>query len=312
VVVAVVVVAALVLRAEGQAVVSDLFDAPRMLADLEQLSSDALGGRAVGSAGNAQARALIVSRFRELALAPLGAELEAPFAAEPAAAGRRGRPGGVNVVGVVKGTRTPQRYLVMSAHYDHVGTVNGVVFNGANDNASGAAALAAIASYFVTHPPANSIAFVAFDAEESGLSGSRAFVASPPVPLTSIVANVNADMVGRDADRTLYFTGTRRFPMLRPFAMRVAASAPIRVLLGHDGEDGAQDWTGMSDQWSFMEAGVPALYVGVDDQAYLHKATDDFASMMPDFYVRAVDALIALVRELDEAADEIVRARARS
>lgn len=296
-------------RAASQSPASAYFDAVQLVADLRRLSADDMAGRAAGSAGNARARADLVERFRAVGLTPLAGSFEHAFAETPAAPGARARPGGANVVGLVKGTRTPDRYIVVSAHYDHVGVRGGQVFNGANDNASGAAALAAMGSYFVRYPPATSILFVAFDGEELDLLGSRAFVRAPPVPREAILLNVNADMIGRDASQTLYITGTTRFPFLRPFALRMAASARVRVILGHDGGETGTDWMRQSDQWAFADSGIPALYVGVDDERFLHQADDDFESMMPAFYVGVVEAIIELVREFDAGADEIARAR---
>ena len=81
-----------------------------------------------------------------------------------------------NVVGRIDGTAAPGRYIVVSAHYDHIGVRNGQVFNGADDNASGTAALFALARHFSANRPRHSLIFAAFDAEESGLRGARHFV----------------------------------------------------------------------------------------------------------------------------------------
>jgi hypothetical protein len=284
---------------------SDLINASRLMADLQTLSSDEMGGRRTGTAGAAMARKLIVQRFAEVKLEPVGASFEHPV---PAGAPT---PRAINIVGRVTGRASPGRFLVVSAHYDHIGVRDGRVFNGANDNASGAAALSAIAEYFVRHRPAVSVLFVAFDSEEQGLTGSRAFVAAPPVPAASIIANVNLDMIGRDASETLWVTGVRRFPVFEPFVLHAAASAPIRIRMGHDDPSGreGEDWTRDSDQYAFIEAGIPALYVGVEDYKYLHSPDDDFATMMPTFYVAAVDAIVSLVEGIDAGADAVARVR---
>ena len=86
----------------------------------------------------------------------------------------------------------------MSAHYDHIGVRNGQVFNGADDNASGTAALFALGKYFSEHRPEHTVIFAAFDAEEAGEWGSKSFVKQPPVPAASIVVNINMDMIARD------------------------------------------------------------------------------------------------------------------
>jgi Zn-dependent M28 family amino/carboxypeptidase len=180
------------------------------------------------------------------------------------------------------------------------------VFNGANDNASGTAALFALAAYFRQHPPANPIIFAAFDGEEAGLLGSRAFVKAPPVDRSALALNVNADMLGRDPSQVLFVAGATRQPFLTPYIARVAAKAPVKLVMGHDdGRQGADDWTADSDQYAFLEADIPALYVGVDDAAQHHRPTDDYETIMYRFYVGAVEAVLELVQEFDQHLDEI-------
>lgn len=286
---------------------SDLIDVARLVDDLRTLSADAMAGRRIGTAGSEAARRLLAQRFREAGLEPIGIGYEHPFGESTAGAVR-----GINVVGRLAGRQAPDRHIVVSAHYDHIGARNGEVFNGANDNASGAAALSIIARHFTRHPPASSLLFVAFDGEEAGMLGSRAFVRAPPVPASALVVNLNLDMIGRDASRTLWASGARQFPVLEPYLKRVAASAPITVRLGHDDPAAApgDDWTRLSDQAAFMQAGIPALYLGVDDRRYQHRADDEFESMMIDFYVGAVETAINLIDELDRDLDPVVRERA--
>lgn len=281
-------------------------DTPAMLRDLRLLSADDMEGREVGTPGAAKARALLVDRFGEVGLKPFGDRFEQPFTF-----GGLRRRQGVNVVGYVRGTRTPDRYIVVTAHYDHIGIRNGRTFNGANDNASGAAALPAIAAHFVRHPPETSIIFAALDAEESGLQGARAFVKTPPVDPAALLFNVNLDMIGRDPANTLYVIGTYRFPALRRLVERVASAAPVTLRMGYDdprqGRD--RDWTRDSDHWAFMDAGIPALYLGVEDFALHHDADDDYETMTLDFYVRAVETIVQLIEAADRDAVAIAALR---
>lgn len=105
--------------------------------------------------------------------------------------------GATNLVGYLKGSAEPGRFTVLTAHYDHLGVRDGLVYPGADDDASGVAAMLAAADYFARHQPRRSIFFVAFDGEEEGLQGSRYFVAHPPVELSSLALEINLDMVGR-------------------------------------------------------------------------------------------------------------------
>ncbi|MCC7008447.1 MAG: M28 family peptidase [Acidobacteria bacterium] len=279
---------------------STRFDAARLLRDLQVLSSDDMEGRLMGSAGNAKARAYLASRLQAAGLRPIGGTYEHPFVV-PARGPGRPPAQGVNLVGMIDGTRQPRRYVVVSAHYDHVGVRGGQVFNGADDNASGAAALIAVTEYFRAHPPLNALLVVAFDGEESGLLGSRAFVRAPPVDRGAILIDINADMLGRDPNDELFVVGAARQPFLRPHIERVAVTAPVRLRMGHEDPTGrtSDDWTEDSDQFAFLEAGIPAIYVGVEDEPFHHQPADDFETIDHGFYVRAVETLIALVEEFD-------------
>jgi len=107
-----------------------------------------------------------------------------------------------NVVGVLRGSVHPDEYVLVSAHYDHIGVGRAVdgdkINNGADDDASGTTAVVLLAEAMAKQPPpARSVLFVCFSGEEKGLRGSAAFAERPPVPLASIFANVNIEMIGR-------------------------------------------------------------------------------------------------------------------
>jgi len=207
---------------------------------------------------------------------------------------------GVNFIGQIKGRKDPEKYIIITAHYDHVGIRNGEIYNGADDNASGTAALFAIASYFKKHPPDHSLIFVAFDAEERGDLGSEHFVANLPVKKESILLNVNMDMISRNDKGELYAAGTHHYPQLRPILESVQKKAGVKLLLGHDDPKlGHDDWTGQSDQASFHAAKIPFVYFGVEDHKDYHRPTDDFANIQPEFYVRSVETIIDAIKAFD-------------
>ena len=278
------------------AVQSKVIDAPQLLRDLQTLSADGMEGRRVGTPGGAKARAYVIERFKASGIQPFGESYEQPFTFTG-----RGAPetSGANVVGHIDGTKTPRQYIVITAHYDHIGTRNGQVFNGADDNASGTAGLFAVAKYFSTHKPANSLIFVAFDGEESGLRGARVFVVKPPVDAASLIVNLNMDMIGRDPNDLLYVVGTRQQTFLKPFIERIAAKAPVKLVMGHDDPTEKENWTKDSDHAAFCDVKIPCLYFGVEDFENHHKATDKYETMSHDFYVRAVETMIQVTRAFD-------------
>ena len=290
------------------AVKSAVIDAPQLLRDLQILSADDMEGRQVGTSGGAKARAYVIERFKEAGVRPFGSAFEHPFTFSSA----RGTPAertGVNVIGYIEGTKQPGRFLVVTAHYDHIGVRNGQVFNGADDNASGTAALFALAKYFAKERPQNSVIFAALDGEESGLRGARAFVASPPVDVKALAVNLNMDMIGRDPNNLLFAVGTYSQPFLKPFIERIAAKAPVKLVMGHDDPKQKEDWTGQSDHKAFCDAKIPCLYFGVEDFDQHHRATDDFETMTHAFYVRAVETMVLAVREFDASLDAVLKAR---
>jgi len=302
--VAIALVSALVVHPRSQAptpATSRVFDAAALLKDLETLSADAMEGRQVGTPGGERARAFVVDRFKAAGVQPIGAEYASAFTFTNGRAGAETARTGVNVMGVVPGRQTDARYIVLSAHYDHIGVRNGTVFNGADDNASGTAALFTLAAYFKAHPTAHPLLFAAFDGEESNLRGSTAFVAKPPVPADRLAIDLNMDMIGRDPNDKLFVVGTHTQPELLPIIQRVAASAPVHLIAGHDDPamKDVEDWTRDSDHYAFMQAKIPALYFGVEDFDQHHKATDDFETITKGFYVRAVETMIEVVKAFD-------------
>ena len=290
---------------------SELFDAPQLLRDLQVLAADAMQGRQVGTPGGEKARVYVLERFKASGIQPFAGEFVQPFSFTGGRAGNQPERKGVNVVGRIEGKQSPGRFIVLTAHYDHIGVRDGQVFNGADDNASGTAALFAIGKYFSTQRPNHSLIVAALDGEESGLRGARAFLNAPPVPATAMVVNVNIDMIGRAPDDKLFAAGSHAYPFLKPYLERVAAKAPVTFLLGHDDPQrrDVEDWTRDSDHYVFHQAKIPFIYIGVEDFDQHHKATDDYETISHDFYVRAVETVIRVIQEFDANLDAISKGK---
>jgi Zn-dependent M28 family amino/carboxypeptidase len=284
---------------------SKAIDAARLLEDVRTLSADAMEGRGAGTPGGALARTHVARRFTDAGLAPLWSSFEQAFDL-PAKSGK-----GVNLVGYVKGTKYPERLIVVTAHYDHLGVRNGQVYNGADDNASGVAVLLQLATHFGgTTRPAHSMVFAALDAEELGLVGARALVKQLRAEKRDVALDINLDMVGHSERGELYVTGTYHTPMLRPLLERVAATAPIKLLIGHDRpEQGRDDWTNQSDQYAFHQAGIPFLYFGVEDHKDYHKPSDDFDTLNRDFFINSAETILASLKALDADLPESLKTK---
>ena len=283
-----------------------MIDAARLLEDVRVLSADSMEGRGAGTKGGELARAYVERRFTEAGLAPLWPSFEQPFDLPS-----KGK--GVNVVGYVKGTKYPERLIVVSAHYDHLGVRDGLVYNGADDNASGVAVLLQLASHYGgTARPEHSMVFAALDAEEIGLVGARELVKKLKAEKRDVALDVNLDMVGHSERGELYASGAYYTPALRPALERVAAAAPVRLLLGHDRpEQGHDDWTNQSDQYAFHKAGIPFVYFGVEDHRDYHKPSDDFETLTKDFFVGAAETVLEALTALDADLEAVSKGSAK-
>jgi hypothetical protein len=276
-------------------------DSARMMNDLRALAADSMEGRRIGTVGNARARTYLLRAIKRIGLAPVKDSLPMAFTTKSRAGADVQ---GVNLIAQIKGTKTPGKVIVMSAHYDHVGMrspgVKGdTIYNGADDNASGTTALLAAAAYFKAHPPENTIVFAWFDGEESGALGAHAFVAALPFEKGAIIADVNMDMVSRNENGELYAAGATPNPQFRPMLTALATVAPVKLRLGHDSGPRSDDWTNQSDQGAFNEVKVPWVYFGVEDHPDYHKPSDTFEHIDQSFFYRAAQTVVEFVRRLD-------------
>ncbi len=289
------------------------FDQAALLADLYNLASPAMEGRKTGTEGNRKAQAYLQQRFTELGLKPFGASYAHKFSftktsikalVTPGHSYKTVYPSAANIVGYIPGTQDPHRFLVISAHYDHLGVRNGRLHPGADDNASGVAAMLTIAAFFKQHPPQHSVVFAAFDGEELGLRGAQAFVAALPFPKAQLAANLNLDMVGRNDFNRIFAAGTSYTPSFKPLVEQVAMRSNVKVILGHDRSQlvagNVEDWTGSSDHGAFHDAGIPFLYFGVEDHEDYHAPTDTVERIKPAFFTHVTMLLVDMAATLDK------------
>jgi len=283
-------------------------DRERLFGDVRALADDRMEGREAGTPGGARARAYLLGRLKETGIVPLsGDSFEQPFEFKT----RRGEArSGVNLVGHVRGRERPERLIVVTAHYDHVGVRDGVVYNGADDNASGTATLLALAEHFARQRPRHTIVFAALDAEEQSLRGAEALVRRLTGEKRDLALNVNMDMVGHSEKGELYAAGSYHTPALAPLLEGVAKGAPVKLLLGHDRpEQGQDDWTRQSDHFHFHQAGVPFVYFGVEDHKDYHRPTDDFATITQDFFAGAAGTVLLALKSFDENLASLAKAK---
>ncbi|GAA4303315.1 M20/M25/M40 family metallo-hydrolase [Nibribacter koreensis] len=273
------------------------YQAPQVLRDVEILAADSMGGRLPNTPGHAKAKAYLLQRFKEVGIQPIGGSYQQAF--EFTSRTTREQVPGVNLFGKIAGKS--EKAIVITAHYDHVGTRNGVVFNGADDDASGIGALLAIATHYKTQKPEHTLVFVAFDAEEQGLAGSKFFVDNLPLAKEDIVLNVNMDMLSISAKNELYAAGTFHYPWLKPIIDQVKTPEGMTLKQGHDRpEQGPDDWTLQSDHGSFHRKQIPFVYFGVEDHPHYHKESDEYQNINHAFYLKSVETVVRAVQLLDK------------
>lgn len=267
-------------------------DSATLIQDIRTLASPEFAGRKPGTEGHQKAASYIVHRFENLGLNHYGAGYVDTFAF-------RDNELGQNIIGYLPGHT--KEAIVISGHYDHLGERDGQLYLGADDNASGAAALLALAAYFSEQQPHYTLIFAAFDAEESGLQGARAFVENPPLPLEDIVLNVNMDMISRNDNKELYAAGGFHYPHLLPLLDIPNERVTLRT--GHDNPAMGRrdDWTNQSDHAVFHRLGIPFVYFGVEDHPDYHTPNDTFENIQPEFYYHAVQIILQFVKNTNTA-----------
>jgi Zn-dependent M28 family amino/carboxypeptidase len=205
-----------------------------------------------------------------------------------------------NVAAVIPGADSALRdqYIIVGAHYDHLGRssrgaldreVGEVLRPGADDNASGSAAVLELARRLAVRPARRSVLVIHFDAEEWGLVGSRVFVEHMPIRRESIVSMLNMDMVGRLRGARLMVDVSSANAVIRVFVDSAAATAGVPTVRSSAIAE-------RSDHASFRRAGIPvvALFTGFHDD--YHRATDTAARIDVPGILRVVDVAEAFVR----------------
>ena len=280
-------------------------DSVRLMEVVTMLSDPKFEGRAAGSPGGLAARAWLLERMKSIGLQPVSGSYVFPFTFTRMRVSGRVDGAGANVVGQCLGRDTKAPVFVVSSHYDHLGVRDGVIYPGADDNASGVAVMLAIAEHCQRTPFSRTVVFAAFDAEEAGLQGAKSFLIAPPFPKERISLNVNLDMVSRNDKREIFIAGTHPWPRLKAPLELVAKRAPITVLFGHDKPaaiaGGVEDWTNQSDHGPFNSAKIPFVYFGVEDHADYHQPTDMADKINRGFFVDVAETVLDAVLQLDGA-----------
>lgn len=273
-----------------------ILDSAQIIEDLRFLSSDSCEGRQPGTKGHFLSAERILIRFRETGIDSFNNSLVQQFYGR----NLNGSLDGKNIIGWIKGTRYPEQYIVISAHYDHVGkTATGEIYHGASDNASGVACLLALAKFFKDYPQQYSLIFAAFDREESGLEGSFYFVnqAISTGNHLDIKFNLNIDMITRNDKNEIFACGITHYPFLYHLVKKIQKKTNVKLLMGHDKGKNREDWTRLSDHFPFHLKHIPFIYIGTEDHPDYHKPSDTFDKIDLGTYIENCN-MVALLAEI--------------
>lgn len=268
------------------------------------LASDSLEGRGLGTNGKVLAKNYIADKFTQFGLLPFHETgyfqdfyLRMGMARVPA----------TNVVGYLKGNdpELQDEYIVIGAHYDHLGVEENKdeikIFHGADDNASGVATVIELARYFSENRDflKRSIIFVAFDAEESGLLGSEHFVQSgEPVSLKNIKLMFSLDMVGMyNANKGIDMEGILLIEGGGKLAEDIARSFQIRLKELND------EVVTNTDTKPFGDEGIPAIHVFTGMNSPYHKPQDTYEKLDYAGMALITSYLGSLISEMSNSPD---------
>lgn len=258
--------------------------------NLYVIASDEMEGRDTGSPGQKKAGEYIIKFYKDLGIS-FPKNLTSYYQKVPSSymkkRGGGNLPDSENILAFIEGSEKPKEIIVISAHYDHVGTKNGVVYNGADDDGSGTVAVMQIAKAFQSakktgNGPKRSILFLHVTGEEHGLFGSSYYSDNPVFPLENTVADLNIDMIGRDdiANRGknyVYVIGSEMLSSELKTINEAANKKTNNLELNYKYDD-PKDPDRLyyrSDHYNFAKHGIPVAFFFDGIHEDYHKPTDD-------------------------------------
>jgi hypothetical protein len=286
------------------------------------IAADSMDGRETGSAGQKKAGRYLISQYQKNEVSfPKGAT--SYYQPIPAAYLNKKYGGNLgdseNIWAFIEGSEKPNEIVVVSAHYDHVGTKDGEVYNGADDDGSGTVALLELAQAFQIakkegHGPKRSILFLHVTGEEHGLHGSRFYSENPLFPLENTVADVNIDMIGRrdeihpNTNNYVYIIGANRLSSDLDFVCAIMNQKYVNLDLDYRFNDpkDPNHFYERSDHYNFAKHGIPAVFFFNGVHADYHKKTDEPDKIEYDALAKRAQLAFVTAWELANRKDRIV------
>jgi Zn-dependent M28 family amino/carboxypeptidase len=286
---------------------------------IAHLASDEMAGRDTPSPGLEVAAGYVAGEFAALGLRPGGATgtftqrfpIEVEVLDTETGQTAVVTAGAPNVVAILPGSHPVLRdtYVVFSAHMDHlgVGTADASgdsIYNGADDDASGTAALIEVAEAFASleTAPSRSLIFLAVSGEEKGLLGSSYYADHPTVPIGSIVADINADMISRNSPDSIAVIG-QEYSSLGRLLRRVVANHPELQLFAAGDLWPEDNLFFRSDHFSFVRKEIPALWFFAGTHEDYHELSDEVETIDADKAARVARLIFLTMYEIANAAE---------
>ena len=288
--------------------------------NLMVIASDEMQGRDTGSEGQKAAGKYMINFYKNLGISypkALGSYYQ--IVPKEALKTRRGDlPGSENILAFIEGTEKPEEIIVVSAHYDHVGTKDGVVYNGADDDGSGTVAVMEIAEAFqeakkAGKGPKRSILFLHVTGEEHGLLGSKYYSDNPVFDMKNTVVDLNIDMIGRSDKENegkdyVYVIGSEmlssQLKVINEAANKITHNLELNYK--YDDPNDTQRLYYRSDHYNFAKHGVPVAFFFDGIHADYHQPTDDPEKIDYPLLQKRAQLVFATAWELANRNDRIV------
>lgn len=288
--------------------------------NLMVIASDEMQGRDTGSEGQKAAGKYMINFYKNLGISypkALGSYYQ--IVPKEALKTRRGDlPESENILAFIEGTEKPEEIIVVSAHYDHVGTKDGVVYNGADDDGSGTVAVMEIAEAFqeakkVGKGPKRSILFLHVTGEEHGLLGSKYYSDNPVFDMKNTVVDLNIDMIGRSDKENegkdyVYVIGSEmlssQLKVINEAANKITHNLELNYK--YDDPNDTQRLYYRSDHYNFAKHGVPVAFFFDGIHADYHQPTDDPEKIDYPLLQKRAQLVFATAWELANRNDRIV------
>jgi Zn-dependent M28 family amino/carboxypeptidase len=285
------------------------------------VANDSMEGRETGSAGQKKAGKYLISRYLADNIPfPKGAKnyYQAIPAAYLNAKRNEGLPDSENIWAYIEGSEKPNEVVVISAHYDHIGTKNNKVFNGADDDGSGTVALLEIAQAFQQAKkdgkgPKRSILILHVTGEEHGLHGSRYYSENPLFPIKNTVADVNIDMIGRrddahkNSNNYVYVIGADRLSSELDEICKTVNEKYVHLNLDYkyNALNDPNNFYRRSDHYNFAALGIPSVFIFNGTHADYHQPTDTPDKIEYDALAKRAQLAFSIVWEIANRENKI-------